>query len=607
MNSIIEVILSRFHPSKNSGYFACILLVSLIITACPVYSFEIAPEVIDITPDTGHAGFSYLVTINGSHFELPLTAVLELDGSALNITNLTVLSDTSLKMRIKIPTDAKPGLYQLTLTCANEKTQKLNQAFHVQPPAPPVIENLHPEQAMAGSTLNVSLTGKYFRSGAFVTFSRENQEVNLTTESVKYDLISGICTLPVTVSPGMWNVTVTNPDGQSSDYPESFTVLPLLPPQILSITPDQGDLDKSVKVVITGKDFIPGASFSLIRKGLSISGTDVVVDSSGQMTGFILVPAKYLGGLWHLEVTNPDGQSVQKQNAFLSGTPAAPFSLHISPKWGIQGENCTVTIRGMAFLEGDRVALQNGRKTIEATDVVIVSDTQITSKLLIPSDADVGSWDVMVTSRYNKSDILRSGFSVYDKTSLILAGIEPEEGEQGQYLTATISGCNLVNGSTIALTATGQNSISGDRISFHSPENLGVVFYIPPDALPDLWDLTLTTPSGQQLTKEKAFRVNYNKTPVIMTIDPDRAPAGTNDLKVTVTGKNFGDGEYLDMNLSLNETDIMISGAVSYKGNRIIGYLTIPEKAQKGWYNLSVIRDTGLGPGSIKPEMFRVL
>lgn len=578
----------------------------MVIFLSPVHAAVPALEVTSLDPATGYAGFSYLVTVNGQNFGPNLSAGLELDGSALNITGLSLISNTSLTFRAVIPVDSKPGYYQLSLKPSEGDAVKLNQAFHVQPPTAPVVNNVTPAQAMAGSLVKAQISGKYFRSGGNVSLSKGNQKISLTNQSVSYDLISGTFLLPVNAVPGIWNVTVTNSDGKSASLPGVFTVKPLPAPQILSITPDQGELDSPVQVAITGSNFFSGASFSLSRKGQTVSGKDMAVDSPGRIIGTLQVPAKYLDGLWDLMVTNPDGQSAQKSNAFLSGSPAAPFSLHISPSWGVQGSRREVTIRGMAFLEGDTVTLQHAEMTIPATNIVIVSDTQLTCTLEIPSDAEPGSWDVVVTSRYGKSDILKSGFLIYDKSSILLAGIEPADGEQGQYLTATVQGHNLVNGSSVSLTAEGEESISGEVKSF-SPSNLVVSFHIPADAMPDIWDLTLTSSSGKELTKEDAFRISYNNTPVISTIEPDRAPVGTNDLKVTVTGKNFGDGEYLNLNLTLNGTVIPVSGAMSYKGTRATGYITIPNGTPTGWYDLSVIRDAGLGKGSSKQEMFRVL
>jgi hypothetical protein len=601
-----NLIPSKFHFSARYWCLFCIVGGILLAGYNPVSGAE-APDITSLSPDTVHAGFSHLVTLTGQGFSEDMTIRFAKDDSVLNVTDVKNLSDTSVTFRVIVPADANPGLYQMILQSPSLGEHRYNQVFHVQPPAAPEIMNISPSSAMAGSSVPLQITGRYFRSGCTVHINQDTRQIPLTNLSVRYDQISGELILPTDTRPGSWNLSITNADGQEAVRSEGFTVIALPKPQILAITPDQGDMDVPVQVAVTGSNFLKGAIFSLSRNDLIVQGIDPVVDSPGRIIGTVKVPARYHEGLWDLTVTNPDGQSARKTNAYLSGEPYAPFNLQITPVWGIQGTERQVTIRGMSFLEGDRVTLQRGEKTISAKNITIVSPTQITCTIPIPENADQGVWDVVVTSRYNKSDILKGGFSIYTKTSLILSGIEPATGEQGQYLTATIGGNNLENGSSVMLTASGEDQIQSESTALVRPDELKAWFHIPSDAMPDLYDLTVIFPSGQKLVKTGAFRILYNNTPVIESIEPDRAQVGTEDLKITVTGKNFGDGEYLNLNLTHNATTIPVSGAVSYKGTRITGYLTIPNGTWTGWYDLDVTRDAGRGRSATKSEMFRVL
>lgn len=597
---------STSHFSARYWYLFCILGGILLAGLTPV-SGAVAPDITALAPDTVHAGFSHLITLTGQGFSENMTIALVKDDSVLNVTDMKFLSNTSVTFRVVVPADAKPGMYQMILSSPSLGEHRYNQVFHVQPPAAPEIENITPSSAMAGASVPLQLTGKYFSSGCTVLLTQDTRQITLTNLSVRYDQISGDLVLPTDTRPGTWNLSVTNADGQEAVNAPAFTVIALPQPQILAITPDQGDMDAPVQVAVTGSNFLKGATFTLSRNDLTVRGTDPVVDSPGRIIGTVQVPATYHDGLWDLTVTNPDGQSATKTNAYLSGEPYTPFNMQITPVWGIQGTERQVTIRGMSFLEGDRVTLQRGEKTISAKNVTIISATQITCTIPIPENAEQGAWDVVVTSRYNKSDILKAGFSIYTKTSLLLSGIEPDTGEQGQYLTATITGNNLANGSVVTLSASGEDPIQSESTALVRTDELKAWFHIPSDAMPDLYDLTITFPSGQQLVKAGAFRILYNNTPVITSIEPDRAPAGTDDLKIIVTGRNFGDGEYLNLNLTHNVITIPVSGSVSYKGTRITGYLTIPNGTETRWYDLEVTRDAGRGRSASKAEMFRVL
>ncbi len=603
---VLEMVVTLTHHVVKHRYLLCIIGWFLIAGLTPFVGAS-APDIIQLSPDTGYAGFSYLVTLTGEGLSENMSLGLVLDNSTLNITDMTYQSNSSLTFRVAIPIQANPGLYQMVIRSPDFGEQRYNQVFHVQPPAAPVITNISPSSAMAGSSITVTITGTYFRSGCSAFLTHENAQIPLTNLTVRYDQISGMCTLPALAHPGAWNLSVINPDGQNAIYRNGFSIRALPPPMIQAITPDQGGMNTPVQVAITGNNFLDGATITLSRRELIVPATDVKVDSPGRIIATILIPQKYHEGLWDLTVTNPDGQSAYKPNAYLSGEPATPLSLHIYPSWGIQGKECTVTLRGMAFLEGDRVTLQRGERTISARNITIASPTTITCTIPIPDRADEGAWDVVVTNRYNKSDRIRGGFFVYSSTSLLLAGNEPDSAEQGQYLILTIFGNNFVNNSSFSLSTRETKPIQSEKTILIHPGEMKAWFHIPSDAVPDLYDLTMTTPSRQKLTKTGALRILYNNTPFITTIDPDRAPRGTKDLKIIVTGNNFGDGEFLNLNLTYNTTTIPILGAISYKGTRITGYVTIPNETEPGWYALNVTRDAGLGRSSSKPEMFRIL
>lgn len=606
MNSKVINIITRF-PARY-WFHICILVVVFSAGLAPV-SAASAPDITALSPDTVHAGFSHLITLTGKGFAENMTIGFMQDDTTLNITDLKFFSDNKMTFRVIIPSDAKPGLYQMILSSPSFGEQRYNQVFHVQPPAAPEIKNITPSGAMAGSTASVQIVGKYFRSGCMVFLSFETSRINLTNQSVKYGKISGEFILPADTRPGKWNLSVINADGQEMVSSQAFTVTPLPKPHIHAITPDQADMDIPVQVTVTGNNFLNGSTFALSRNKFIIPGTGIVVDSPGRITGTVLIPQKYHERLWDLIVTNPDGQSAMKAGIFLGGEPYTPFNLQITPAWGIQGTEREITLLGMSFLEGDRVTLQNGEKTISAKNILIDSGTRINCTIPIPETAVPGTWDVVVTNRYSKSDILKGGFYIYSKTSLLLAGIYPDSGEQGQFISATITGNNFINGSLVSLTG-GKNPIQSESVRFVSPGEIIAQFYIPPDTMPDKYDLTITSPSGQQLVKTGAFRVLYNNTPIIISIEPDRAAVGTEDLKVTVTGRNFGDGEYLNLNLTYNTTNnteiIPVLGAVSYQGSRITGYLSISNETKTGWYDLDITRDAGKGRNSYKEEMFRV-
>lgn len=594
--------------SRRRGIAASLLLVIAALLLCQFSAAaDTGPVITAVAPKAGHAGFVYQLSVSGEHFTPSLSANLTLDDYTINASSVDLISDTRLTIRVGLPSGAKPGFYQLSLTTPEGIAQRLNQAFHVQPPAPPILFEAEPAFAKPGTLVPVTLSGNYLRSGGLAEFSRGAYTLPVTNLSVSIKTVNGTVFIPVDAPSGAYNLTVSNPDGQTGHLEDALTLSSLPGPEILAITPDQGDLDEPIQVVVTGSNFLDRASFSLSRRDKSIPGEKITVELDNRITGSVTVPSRFPEGLWDVVVTNPDGQQAVKKDAFLGGTPYAPFGLHITPAWAIVGTSRDVTIQGMSFLEGDLVSIRSGNDIIPATNIRLLSSREIACTIPVPKDAKTGSWDVYVTNRYERSDIIRGGFSIYSSATLVLGGIQPDTADQDDHFCGVLSGYNLRNDTGVSLTADGKTPITGVISGTGSSEALPVCFTIPKDTMADFWDLTITTPGGTSITKERAVRITVNKTPVIMTIAPDRAQAGIQNLKIQVDGTRFGDDEFIDLVLTRNNTTIPISGAKSYRDDLITGYLTIPADAETGWYNLTATRDAGMGRNSTEYEFFRVL
>ena len=98
-------------------------------------------------------------------------------------------------------------------------------------------------------------------------------------------------------------------------------------------------------------------------------------------------------------------------------SPTPPVIVSIAPIYGISysGVNpCLLTVTGTGFKTGDFIQLKmTGQTTINATNVIIVSTTQITCSVDL-SNAQQGRWDVVVTSTDNPalSSTLSAALSV---------------------------------------------------------------------------------------------------------------------------------------------------------------------------------------------------
>jgi hypothetical protein len=200
-----------------------------------------------------------------------------------------------------------------------------------------------------------------------------------------------------------------------------------LPPGVTPVDPTTIPADK---IVVYGN--IHPFSIDHITPSTGPNGTEVTVSGYGfyaaQGTGYVSfgateateytewspkeikckVPAGVTGTV-DVTVTNSEGT-----------TNAVPFTVavlpptiaSIAPDYGVQNTVVSVTnLAGTGFQSGASVRIEQGATVINATDVNVVSDTQITCTLNL-NGAPLGKYDVFVKNPDNQEAKLTQGFRV---------------------------------------------------------------------------------------------------------------------------------------------------------------------------------------------------
>ncbi len=111
-------------------------------------------------------------------------------------------------------------------------------------------------------------------------------------------------------------------------------------------------------------------------------------------------------------------KTVTKTTVATTATTAAqkPIVKDTDPEDGNAGETVSVTVTGSNFQDGATVSLKHtGESDIEATNVNWVSSIQITCKFKIPSDAETGVWDIVVTNPDKKTGKISNFFMIHGK------------------------------------------------------------------------------------------------------------------------------------------------------------------------------------------------
>jgi phosphoesterase family protein/IPT/TIG domain-containing protein/phospholipase D-like protein len=181
--------------------------------------------------------------------------------------------------------------------------------FSATPNTAPVISSVSPSSGPAGGGTTVTITGSGFASGATVTFG------GTAATNVSVLGSTRITAVSPAHSSGQVNVVVTNPNAQSVTSINAYTYSTPQSPSVSSVAPNSGPTAGGTSITISGSGFASGATVTLG----GTAATNVVVSNS---TTIAATTPPHVSGTVDVVVTNSNGQSGAKLNAFTYNAPA---------------------------------------------------------------------------------------------------------------------------------------------------------------------------------------------------------------------------------------------------------------------------------------------
>ena len=255
------------------------------------FTYVPGPSIASISPNQGTVFGGTLVTIGGSGFKDG--AVITFD--ALPASGVIVASDSAITSQTP-PHSA--GLVNVKVSNPDGQSATRNSGFrYVEGPA---INTVFPQSGPAAGGTAVTISGGGFQSGATVAFDGLP-----STNVVFVDAMTVTCLTPAHAA-GVVDVTVTNPDQQTSTLENGFTFASF---SIATIDPGSGPVTGGTEFVLAGAGFQEGA---VVRFGSS-TATEVVVQSSTTITG---VTPLHPAGAVDVTVMNPDETEVVLEDGF---------------------------------------------------------------------------------------------------------------------------------------------------------------------------------------------------------------------------------------------------------------------------------------------------
>jgi hypothetical protein len=289
---------------------------------------------------------------------------------------------------------------------------------------------------------------------------------------------------------GLWNVVVTNTDGQYATKVNAFNVNSPAP-TVSTIAPNIGIRGWPVNIIgITGTNFQPGATVQLRRSGeTSVTATNVTVISSSQIScTFDLAavdPWYYSSQTWTVRVKNDDNQYGDGYNLF-TVTNYDPAVTGISPATGSHGTTVTIdSISGTRFQPGATVQLisHDYYDTIYGSNVNIISDTQIACTFNIPYSADTGLYYIEVTNPGGQWDDSSNIFTVTAALAPVVSSISPNQHRHdGNSFYVDIYGTGFQSDATVQVIGGSGSGFTIDYVNVLSTTHMTARFRIPTSA-----------------------------------------------------------------------------------------------------------------------------
>ena len=426
---------------------------------------------------------------------------------------------------------------------------------------PPVISGITPASGGAGSSVNVTLTGSSFVSGANTAISG----VGVTTSNlvvVNPTTITATLNIAANADLGVHNVSIAQ--GLAVSSPISFTVNANRF-SLTKVDPATGAAGATVPVTLTGTNFVSGASVGVSGTGITVSNVKFV--SATQITASLAIASAMPPGPYNLTVTQAGAASAPVP---FTVTSTAMTLTGITPSSIGAGGSAKVTLLGTNFRSGATVNISGSGVTVSG--ITVVSPTQITAIFAVAATAAVGPRNVTASFGTNTSQAVT--FTANPAPNF--TSMSPASGGTGSTTKLTLTGTNFTAGTNVSITGTGV-TVSG--VTVISPTQLTANLAI--DKAAPTGPRSVSLSYGTASSTGATFTVVAAPTLALLT--PSSAASGTTS-KVTLTGTNFGRGS----TIAVDGPGVTVNTPTVVSATQMTANFVVDATAASGARNITV-------------------
>ena len=528
----------------NPASTDCLSRNSVVLTVVP------PPEITEVDPPyICNEQSDSLVTIRGSGFLIidDENPTVDIDGHSFSADTLAGCEavegpvedvQTCDELSFTIPAGTlEPGTYDIAVTNPEPASCSDTVLASIVVVPPPEIHSIQPDIAcLEGDDAVFTVEG----SG----FIRDGDDFpTVTTDGTTFtaDSVSGCTTIETAddaescdsltfsmgegdLDPGLYSLSVTNPEPAACTTAESVLLLIAGPPTIESVEPASACSETlPEELTLTGDNFLviddalPAVTFDAADVTISAVGgcTDVTgltetVETCLSVT--ITVPSSLQTfGSHTIAVINPPPADCLSPAQIEFAIVLPPSITGVVPS-RVCETGVDFTVMGENFVPSTQVRL-NGT---EALSVDYISDTEITAHF---DPLPGGSYDVTVSNGEDCEAVLEDGLIIVELPYLFF--VDPPVLYSGISIQITVYASGIV-GEVTSVTIT--PSDGGDSISLvhtFDPEKPNRIIATVPSGLDTgLWDVTVEDDVGCVATLTGAFEVTDSLTLALESMDP---------------------------------------------------------------------------------------
>jgi len=472
-------------------------------------------NLVAVQPNFAEQSQTLTVTITGqnTHFAQgsgTSSVRFQQGSSTIHAGSINASNDLSLSASFTIPPTAPSGFWNVDVQTFLDGSLTLSNGFRIllAPPTNLTTTAISNMQINLGWIDN-SGTELGYRIERKIGFIGTYQEIAVVGANATNYQNTGLT--PQTLY--CYRVRAFDANGNSAYSNESCATTLNLPAALVAISPDRAEQSRMISVTITGQNthFTQGsgtASVSFIQGSSTINATGSFATSDQSLSANFTIPRTAPTGLWDVAVLAPIDGLLRLTNGFnillisASNLTATPIS------------NTQINL-GWIDNSGTELGYRIERKigfigTYQEIAVVGANATNYQNTGLTPQTLycyRVRAFDANGNSAYSNE--------ICATTSMLptLAAVTPNQAEQNQTLTVTITGQNThftPGSSTVSLQfsqGSSTLSINANSVNVINGLSLQANFTLQRNAATGFWSVVVQTPVDGVLTLSSGFRI----------------------------------------------------------------------------------------------------